>query len=263
MSNESSSKMLPMVLYGHPHTRVGRVAWLLEELELPHTIEVIDFFSDQYDHTNSGNRRVPFLFDPNTESRLFESLAINTWLIQTYGSESTLTPANATEWGDLFKWSFWAMTELDMLLFEGLMYNAGVGHLLSNETYYMDYFDRTKTIARRDRIARELRFPIRVLDSALETGDGWLMGDRFTIADLNVSSVAFWISLQDSSDEPKPMAETFPYFGDWLARCMGRQTSPLARILRDRAAGDPRAQIDWDRAEASAEHRIGRSGPAS
>ena len=89
------------------------------------------------------------------------------------------------------------------------------------------------------------------------------MGDRFTIADLNVSSVAFWISLQDSSDEPKPMAETFPYFGDWLARCMGRQTSPLARILRDRAAGDPRAQIDWDRAEASAEHRIGRSGPAS
>ena len=263
MTKTSTTQMLPLVLYGHPHTRVGRVAWLLEELELPYSVEVIDFFDNQYDGANAGNRRVPFLFDPNTEAKLFESLAINTWLIQTYGSGSILAPANAVDWADLLKWSFWAMTELDMLLFEGLMYNEGVGHILSNESYYTGYFDRTKTTARRDRIARELQFPLGVLDSALGENGGWLIGDRFTVADLNVSSVAFWSSLQDASDEPSRISERFPHFGDWLTRCMSREASPLARIFRDRASGDPSTRIDWSRAEAAAERRVSRSGSAS
>ena len=252
-----------LVVYGPPHTRVGRVVWLLEELGLPHSIEHINFFDDRYDDRNAGNRRVPFLIDQKTDSRIFESLAINTWLLQTYGSQSSLAPQSPQEWADTLKWSFWAMTELDPLLFEGLMYNDGVGHILSSEIYYAGYFDRKKTIERRDRLARELEFPLSVLDSALKQGGGWLTGERFTGADLNVASVAFWGVLQAQNPQLGDLAERFPDFSIWLNQCMDREYSPLKRILRDRASDDPAARIDWARARQGADDRVRRGGALS
>ena len=252
-----------LVVYGHPHTRVGRVVWLLEELDLPHIIESIDFFDDRYDDKNAGNRRVPFLIDHKTDSRIFESLAINTWLLQTYGSQSSLSPQSSQEWADTLKWSFWAMTELDPLLFEGLMYNDGVGHILSSETYYAGYFDRKRTTERRDRITRELEFPLSVLDSALKKGGGWLTGERFTGADLNVASVAFWVVFQAGNSQLGDPAERFPDFSIWLNQCMDREHSPLKRILRDRASDAPGAQIDWARARQAADERVRRGGALS
>lgn len=72
---------------------------------------------------------------------MFESLAINVWLVQNVMSlssttKSILLPKDQYEWGYFLKWSFWAMTELDMLLFEGLMYNPNATHILSREKNY-------------------------------------------------------------------------------------------------------------------------------
>lgn len=259
---QNSANKPQLTLYGHPHSRVGRVLWMLHELELPHSLELIDFFDSDHDEENGGNRRVPFLVDESSGAKIFESLAINTWLVQTYGESSRLSPRTSREWGDFFKWSYWSMTELDMLLFEGLMYNDEIGHVMSASDLYEGYFDRPKTEQRRLRIRRELEFPFSVLESTLKGGDGWLLGTHFTAADLNVASVAFWIFFQGHADIGA-FTEQHPAVANWLGRCMEREHSPLNRMFQDQASGDPSVKIDWVHARPGAEVRSLRAGSPS
>ena len=260
MEKESDSPSI--TVYGHPYSRANRVVWLLKELDLPHIVDSIDFFDDQHDDKNGGNRRVPFLTDAKTGAKIFESLAINTWLIQTYGAESALAPRSAREWAELIKWSFWTMTEVDPLLFEGLMYNEQIGHIISRPSNYQGYFDRMRSESRRDRIGRELQFPFQILESTLRDSGDWLMGDRFTATDLNVASVAFWVFLQEPS-QAQSLSDGFPEVLTWLNRCMEREHSPWSQFLRDQASANESALIDWSRAADRARERSKRAGPLS
>ena len=147
-----ASSRLPegLVLYGHDWNRANRCMWMLRELDLPYKLREVDLLSLEYDHLNP-NRKQPYLYDPNAGA-LFESMAINMHLVGEYGKDSEIAPISATERAALRKWSVWAATEIDMLLFEGVFYcKVTKRHPLSRPESYMRYFDREKTDARFER----------------------------------------------------------------------------------------------------------------
>ena len=71
-----------------------------------------------YDDINP-NRKQPFMVDSDGTT-VFESLAINLYLVREHGRGHPLAPRNNTEEAALVQWTVWAMTELDPRLFEGL-----------------------------------------------------------------------------------------------------------------------------------------------
>lgn len=74
-----------------------------------------------------------------------------------------------------------------------------------------------------DQCERELGRPLMVLDGAVAASP-YLLGEHFTIADLNVASILSWA---------RPARIDFaavPKAADWLKRCAER---PAARAARD------------------------------
>ena len=212
-----------LVLYGHAWNRASRCMWMLRELNLPYKLKEVDLLSLKHDHLNP-NRKQPYLHDSQAGA-LFESMAINMHLVEEYGTGCEITPRSASERAALRKWSVWAATELDMLLFEGVFYRKAANrHPLSRKENYLNYFDREKTQARFERIKREVSFPLEVLDKALLAEGGWLIGGRFTAADLNVASVCQWALLIFGR---KHLAQKFPNLASWLMKCFSRAKSPL------------------------------------
>ena len=95
------------------------------------------------------------------------------------------------------QWTMWAMTELDMRLFEILMLHMPTGvHPIGEPEGYRVYFGREKTAKttpqRLQWLYNELVWPLGVLEGALEKVDWHGATNRFPAADLNVSVVLGW-----------------------------------------------------------------------
>jgi glutathione S-transferase len=89
-----------------------------------------------------------------------------------------------------------------------------------------------------------LAAPFRVLDHELAT-NAYLLGNDFTVADLNVAAVALRAIAMDLS--------ATPHFGDWLRRCYERPAAQkVSRMRRDAEAG---ASIETTR-EAARRNRL-------
>ena len=97
-----------LILYGFDFGRPARNIWLLNELSIPFDLvngalpfEVTD---------KNPNNRVPFLYDRKTKTNMFESLAINVWIVQnckeltTSSYPSELLPQNAHDMGIFLKY---------------------------------------------------------------------------------------------------------------------------------------------------------------
>ena len=92
---------------------------------------------------------------------LHESLAINLYLAKKHGGP--LAPTNVAEDGLMGMWSLWAATEV--------------------EPHSLSIAQNGPSAAALDAV----RGPFAVLDEAL--ADGFLVGGRFTVADINVAEV--------------------------------------------------------------------------
>ena len=163
-------------LYGWARSRARRCIWMLKELGQP-------FEHDPVAHTDprvkspeflkiSPQGTIPVLVDDGFA--LDESLAINLYLAKKYGL-GALYPERPNEEAMTWRWSLWAHGELEAPL----------------QTVFLHRF--LKPEAERDEalaVAGEaaLQTPLAQLEQALE-GRQWLVGHRFTVADLNVSSV--------------------------------------------------------------------------
>jgi glutathione S-transferase len=142
---------------------------------------------------------------------LHESLAINLYLAKRYGG--TLGPADLPEDGLMAMWALWAATELEPSAI--------------NILYHM----AAKPVAERDpAIARAAveaaRQPFAVLNEAL-AGSGWLVGARFTVADINVAEVVRYAL---------PATELFdaaPHVRTWIDACHARPGFKQMMAARD------------------------------
>lgn len=191
-----------ITLYGHPYSRAHRVMWMLKELELPFAHVPTDFrggATRTLEHLAiNPNGRVPALDDNGLV--LFESLAINLYLARRYGGP--LAPADIAEEALATQWSFWVATEVEK-------------PLLLAAANRMLFAEGGRDPAQAELACRKLDRPFKVLDAQLAQRS-YLLGDRFIVADLNVSAVMTLIPI---SGVP---IDAYPAMAAWLDRCLER-----------------------------------------
>lgn len=198
-------------LYGISTSRALRPLWLLEELGIAFDHEPVDFRgtalqSPEYLKLNP-NGHIPTLVDGDLV--LWESMAINLYLAKTYGTDTGLWPEAPASQALAIQWSFWVMSEVEHALLT----------VLEHRRVLPEPERDTNKLARNQ---GALKAPLRVLDDAL-TESPYLVGDQFTVADLNVAAVLSWAkpARLDLSDWPK--------LRDWLDRCLARPAFKRAR----------------------------------
>jgi len=163
-------------LFGISASRAIRAIWGMEETGIDYEHVPVTYGADSkagdYLAVNP-NGRIPALVDGDLT--LFESMAINLYLAKRYGG--ALYPANAADEARAWQWSVWAISEI-----EPLQMQIVVQALFTPK----DKRDAAVT----EGAAKSLQRPLKVLDAALE-GRDWLVGEAFSVADLNVASVMF------------------------------------------------------------------------
>lgn len=191
-------------IYGSPKSSAGRVYWMLEELGLPY--ERVPFNMSQKDHKSpdylklNPNGKVPCLVDG--DFIIWESMAITQYLATKYNSSSPLLPKTPEETGHMLQWSYWSILEMQKHAVEWLI-----------QDMFMPPERRDKTISEK---AQKALIPLfDILNNALNN-KSFLVGNRFTIADLHVASVA-GIALMLGFDM-KP----YPNVQSWLKACHDR-----------------------------------------
>ena len=194
-----------ITLYGSMASRAHRVVWMLKELALPF-VHVPTAFQDGSTHTPAflalnPNGRVPALDDDGLV--LFESLAINLHLARKYGlAPLDLAPRGIVEEALATQWSFWVVTEIEKPL------------LLASANRKL--FAQSQRVEAEAQIAiGKLARPLQVLDQHLATR-AHLLGERFTVADLNVATV------MDLAPQCGLALADWPRVQAWHQRCLAR-----------------------------------------
>jgi glutathione S-transferase len=204
--------VMTVKIYGVARSRAFRTLWMAAELGLDYELVKVDF-------ADSGTRRPEFLaLNPNGHVpviddggfRLWESMAINLYLAKKYGSGG-LYPAQFEDEARAWQWSFWGMTEVERPALTALLNRIGAE----------DKRDATAA----DDAERALAAPLAVLDGAVSARP-YLIGDHFTVADLNVASILSWARQARVDLSPFPKAEV------WLKACHDRPAARAARELQ-------------------------------
>lgn len=201
-------------IYGCLRSRASRNVWLLNELGAPfEMVPVIQAYRlpdpnapDAPLHTRSAeflkinpNGHIPSMVDGDLH--LHESLAINLYLARKHGGP--LAPRDIAEEGEMIMWSIWAMTEVEPHSIE-VLYNT-IGKP-----------PEQRDAALLKRSVEALAAPFAVLDQALAK-TGFVVGGRFTVADINLAEVFRYA-------QPVPeLFEAAPRVKAWIAACQARQ----------------------------------------
>jgi glutathione S-transferase len=212
-------------IYGVARTRAFRALWIAKELGLDYEhipVEIGQAGARKPDYLAiNPNGRLPAIDDDGFI--LWESLAITLYLAKKHRRLYPPTPeGEARAW----QWSLWSVQEVD----------RGV-NIWSLHAVRLPPEDRDP-----QRLAEALGVlapPFRVLDGALAASP-YLLGDDFTVADLNVAAVISRAIDMDLSATPR--------IGDWLRRCLERPAARAALALR--AEADAQVPVEVTRAIA-------------
>lgn len=203
-----------ITLYGVYRSRATRPIWLLTELGMDFThVPVIQSYrlADPKSADAPLNTATPSFLAINPSGQipvydedglvLTESLAITLHIARAYGG--ALGPQDLAETAQMEQWSLFAATSVETPALEILAVQSDGG-------------DKTPegqaSIALN---AERLRRPLRRLEAHL-TAQDWLVGNRFTAADINTAEV-----LRYAQGHPTLLAE-FPATKAWLDRCQAR-----------------------------------------
>ncbi len=203
-----------ITLYGVYRSRASRPLWLLGETGTPFThVPVIQSYrlpdADAPGaplHTASPGflavnpqGQIPAMVDGDLV--LTESMAITLYIARRHGGP--LGPSSDAELALMEQWALFAVTSVEGPAIE-ILYTMGDGG--------------DKTAEGQAAIAvncEKLRRPLRRLQSHFHDHD-WLVGGRFTVADLNTAEC-----LRYAQGHPTLLGE-FPKVKDWLERCQAR-----------------------------------------
>ncbi len=164
-----------ITLYGSNRSRASRCAWALEEVGAkyernmmaePGALKTADFMKI------NPNGKAPAMTDGDVN--LFESLAINLYVAKNYG-KAPFWPASKADQAKAEMWTMWAATEAEP---------RAIGMLVERVFKPEDKRDPAKAAA----FEEELKPRMEVLNSVLAGKDN-LLGNDFTVADLNVAAV--------------------------------------------------------------------------
>ena len=203
--------MSDLKVYGVAGSRAYRTLWMVNELGLDYE-HVPVHFGDGSARTPeylaiNPNGRIPAIDDGGF--KLWESMAINLYLAKKHDS---LCPKTLEGEAQALQWSFWAITELEKPALAALMHRL-----------FLPEHRRDPKLA--DEGEQQLQEPLKVLDDALaETG--YLVGSRFSVADLNVASILSWARLA------RVDFSAFPHVKRWLEAALHRPAAVKAAPRR-------------------------------
>jgi glutathione S-transferase len=214
-------------IYGVARTRAFRALWIAKELGLDYQhipVEIGEAGARKPEYLAiNPNGRLPAIDDDGFT--LWESLAITLYLAKKH-AVGRLYPATLEGEAKAWQWSLWAVQEVD----------RGV-NIWSLHAVRLPPEDRDP-----QRLAEALKVlepPFKVLDDAL-AGRSYLLGEEFTVADLNVAAVISRAIDMDLSAKPRVR--------EWLKRCLERPAARAARALR--AEADAMVPVEVTRAIA-------------
>ena len=201
-------------IYGIARTRAFRALWMAKELGLDHEHDPVEI-GDAGARTPeflaiNPNGRLPVIVDDGFV--LFESLAITLYLAKKH-STGRLYPGTLEGEARARQWSLWAVTEVD----RGV--NIWSLHAVRLPPAEQD-------LAKRAEALKVLVAPFKVLDAAV-AAQPCLLGQEFTVADLNVAAVISRAIEMDLSAVPNLKA--------WLTRCLNRPAARAALALKTAA----------------------------
>lgn len=195
---------MTLTIYGSPRSRTMRVLWAVAELGLDY--RQVPLAADDPALKAPGFLRVnpagaiPAIDDDGFV--LAESMAINLYLAKKHGTAS-LYPATPEGEAEAWRWSLWAQGHLE----PWVQRDAVMAPL--HET--LGGFARERAGA-----------ALAILDGVL-AHRRWLVGNGFTVADLNVAGV-----LSPSRVGRLDFAAV-PHVRDWLDRCYARPAAVAVR----------------------------------
>jgi glutathione S-transferase len=196
---------MSLTYYFAPMSTAVRTTWAIEELGLPCERVKVDI---QKKETKTEaflklnpNGMVPVLVVDGFP--LYESTAILLYLAETYGVEKGFYPAPGLQRAETLRWIVWA--------------NAGfydaAGRWARNTATYIpadQHNAKAAEVAKTD-----ITSAMGVIESAL-AGKSYLVGDKFSFADLALSSYFGWLKFMGYDYSP------FKNVSAWADRCLGR-----------------------------------------
>lgn len=161
-------------LYGISASRAIRALWGIEEVGIDFEHVPVSYGADSKSPEHlavNPNGRIPALIDGDL--RLFESMAINLYLAKRYGG--ALYPSTPEGEAQAWQWSVWGISEIEPLQMQIVI-----------QKLFMPEEKRNPKVV--EGATKGLQRPLRVLNDALADRP-WLLGDAFSVADLNVAGV--------------------------------------------------------------------------
>lgn len=206
--------MKPIILYSH-HSGPNpwKVAMVMEELSIPYETKFIKFAEVKQEPFISinPNGRLPAIEDPNTGLTLWESGAIVEYLIDTYDTEHKISYADQKNKYLLRQWLHFQV--------------SGQGPYYGQVIFFSRYAEESSPYAIK-RFQKEVRRVTGVLERALE-GRDWLVGDKYTYADLSFIPWQSSISIMNLGDD---FYDEFPRVKAWMDRMNER---PVVKKLAE------------------------------
>jgi glutathione S-transferase len=189
---------MAMKIYGAQMSRASRVLWCANELGVPFEFVDVPWENQKKPEFLAVNPCGKFPGFADGDLKLFESLAINLYIAKKYGT-GELYPTNIEDEARTFQWTLWAAAEIEPNALPSLMVALGY----------------SKDTAGAAAAAEKLKPGLKVLDDCLKDRE-YLVGKKFSVADLNVAAV---LSMTrggkiDISYAPNVVA--------WLNKCLAR-----------------------------------------
>lgn len=201
-------------IHGIPASRTVRVLWMAEELGIAYENVRIHYKEDPDGPLGKNDPgflriaplgRIPAIDDGGFA--LTESMAINLYLARKHPG---LWPATLEGEALAYQWSFFAVTEMDLLLIQW----ASNAFVLPEDK---------RDAAKAAEALGKLQKPLEALEAALAR-TRYLAGEAFTVADLNLAATMFRARRMDLSARPN--------VARWLADCFARPAAKRAFAMR-------------------------------
>lgn len=184
---------MSIVLHHHPYSRAATVVWMLEELGEPYTLQTVDVMAGAQKSAAhlalNPMGKLPVLVDG--EAVVSETAAIGMYLADRYASGRLAPALDDPARGAYLRWCVYAPSVLE----PGCLARSAKWDFKPSAAGWGTYESMVAT-----------------LTQGLTPGP-WLLGDRFTMADVIVGSTMRWM-LQFKMMDPTP---EFQAYSDRLA----------------------------------------------
>ncbi|MBB3608731.1 glutathione S-transferase family protein [Rhizobium sp. BK602] len=213
-----------LTIYGVYRSRASRNYWMAGELGIPFkSVPVIQ--SGRVDNPAStdaplNTKSAEFLaINPmgmipcikDGDLIMHESLAINLYLARKHGGP--LAGETVEEEGLMSMWTMWAATEVEP-------YSVALVRIYDNAQENSEAGKAGIAVA-----CRRLKLPLGVLEQHLRNQD-YLVGNRFTVADLNLAEVLRYAQTEQALFGSHPKVKA------WIERCQSRPAYKAMQATR-------------------------------